>query len=439
MSDYQVSDELALWWLADPAQPRHVGTLRLVRRGARQSAGVSLEYSAAWLQSGMALSEDLPLRAGEFLPAEPDAAAGAIDDARPDRWGERVIRLIDRPPRLSTLEYLYFAGDDRFGALGVSTSPADYQPRRFGPLPGLADMQALHDLVRQVEAGEPVQEALRRLVSPGATLGGARPKALLVMDGAQWVLKFGDAGNPLDSPLIEHATMTLAQQAGITVCETRPLRLDVGHAVAVRRFDRVAAGAGSSPHTRTGDNAATALLRLHALSAHTALRAAGQPYGYPELALLLRRRAPADEFAAQGAQLFRRMVFNILIDNTDDHEKNHALIVAPVQPGKAKPGATQHYRLSPAYDVLPAGQALGSQQMRVGRDGADATLTNALSEHRAFALTAPQAGKLCAEVAGVVRRWQAHFTACGVSGRDIDLLAHQIDRAYLREQRDGAA
>ena len=411
MSDYQVTDELALWWLADPAQPRHVGTLRHVRRSAGQPGGVSLEYAAPWLTAGTALSEDLPLRAGEFLPAEANAAAGAVDDARPDRWGERVIRLIDRPPRLSTLEYLYFSGDDRFGALGVSTPGAEYRPRRYGPMPVLADVQAMHDLIRQVEAGEPVEKQLRRLVLPGATLGGARPKALLEIDGAQWVVKFGEAGDPLDSPLIEHAAMTLAVFAGIEVCETRPLRLDAGHAVAVRRFDRVGA------------------LRRHALSAHVALRAAGESYGYPELALLLRRRAVADELKAQGEQLFRRMVFNILIDNTDDHEKNHALIV----------GEQQHYRLSPAFDVLPSGQALGYQQLRVGRDGADATLENALSEHRAFALTAPRAREICVEVARVARGWQAHFSALGVSGRDIELLNEQIDRSFLREQRDAFA
>ena len=169
MNAYNVADELALWWLVDPARPRHIGTLRLVRRAARQPGGVSLTYSAPWLASGVALSEDLPLQAGEFLPAELDAAAGAVDDARPDRWGERVIRLIDRPPRLSTLEYLYFAGDERFGALGVSTSAAEYLPRRHSPMPVLGDVVAMHDLIRRVEAGEAVEPHLRRLVSPGAT------------------------------------------------------------------------------------------------------------------------------------------------------------------------------------------------------------------------------------------------------------------------------
>ena len=418
-----MTDTLHLWWLQDPARPRLVGTLRHVRRAGAQPAGVALAYAPEWLLSGgnggMALSEDLPLQAGEFLPVEQDSAAGAVDDARPDRWGERVIRLLDKPQRLSTLEYLYFAGDERFGALGVSSSATEYLPRRHGPLPALADVQTLHDLVRRVEAGEPVDEPLRRLVTPGATLGGAKPKALLAMGGAMWVLKFGEHGEPLDSPLIEHASMTLAARAGILVCETRALRLRAGHAVAVRRFDR---GPG---------------LRVHALSAHVALRAAGQGYGYPELALLLRRRAPAEHFAQQGEQLFRRMVFNILIDNTDDHEKNHALGVSGVGVGGGS--AAQRYHLSPAFDVLPSGQALGYQQMRVGRDGADATLDNALSECRAFALTAAQAQDVFADVAKVVAGWRKHFAGCGVAPRDLALLAEQIDRPFLREQRVGLA
>lgn len=411
MAAAALPDTLHLWWLADPAQPRLVGTLRGVRRQPRQPGGVSLEYATAWLADGIALSEDLPLKPGEFLPAEQDAAAGAVDDARPDRWGERVIRLIDRPARLSTLEYLYFAGDDRFGAVGVSTSDVRYEPRRHGPMPQLADVPTMLSLVRQVEDGEPVAEPLRRLITPGATLGGARPKALLQIDGEPWVVKFAEAGDPLDSPLIEHAAMTLAAQAGIDACETRAIPiangLVDGHAVAIRRFDR----AGG--------------LRRHALSAHVALRAAGEDYGYPELALLLRRRADADRFAAEGAQLFRRMVFNILIDNTDDHEKNHALLV----------DERQRYRLAPAFDVLPSGQALGYQQMRIGRDGAESTLDNALSEHRAFALTLAEAQAVCHEVARVVDGWQAHFAAAGVAPRDLALLAQHIDRDALRAQR----
>ncbi|MGH8328312.1 MAG: HipA N-terminal domain-containing protein, partial [Steroidobacteraceae bacterium] len=182
---YSPSDQLYLWLLTEPNTPRYVGEVALIR----SSQGVSLRYSPQWLASGFPLSEDLPLLEQEFLPVERNIAAGAVDDARPDRWGERVIRFIDKPSRLSLLEYLYFAGDDRFGALGVSTSAERYLPRMLGPLPTLQEADQIHDLVRKIQENEPIPPALRRLISPGATMGGARPKALLEIAGEQWVVK----------------------------------------------------------------------------------------------------------------------------------------------------------------------------------------------------------------------------------------------------------
>src|SRR4051812_367218 len=104
---YVPQDALSLWWLGDPAQPRPIGTLHLAGGGR----SVALAYGAGWLEQGFALSDDLPLRPGLFVPPEKDLAAGAVDDARPDRWGERVIRKFERSPRLSLLEFLLFAGD----------------------------------------------------------------------------------------------------------------------------------------------------------------------------------------------------------------------------------------------------------------------------------------------------------------------------------------
>src|SRR5436190_15268697 len=152
---YTPGDRLFLWWLGRPEAPVLVGELQMVRT----LRGVSLHYDLGWLERGFALSEDLPLLDQEFLPHERDTAAGAVDDARPDRWGERVIRFVDRPPRLSLLEFLYFAGDDRFGALGVSTSAERYEPRRTGSLPRLADVESIHDLVRRVLANEVIAPA----------------------------------------------------------------------------------------------------------------------------------------------------------------------------------------------------------------------------------------------------------------------------------------
>ena len=124
-------------------------------------------------------------------------------------------------------------------------------------------------------------------------------------------------------------------------------------------------------------------------------------------------------------ELFRRMVFNILIDNTDDHEKNHALLMTDAQ----------QYALSPAYDVLPSGQALGFQQMRVGEQEADSTLDNALSMSPMFSLNRNEAVREVRATVRVVDTWQAHFKSCGVSRGDIDSHAEQLDCPFLLDQR----
>ena len=409
MSAYRVTDELYLWWLGQPDRPTLIGTLRLLRA----TSGVSLQYSPDWLRRGFPLSEDLSLTDDEHLPTERSTVIGAVDDARPDRWGERVIRFIDKPPRLSLLEYLFFAGDERFGALGVSTSADTYLPQPSGPLPRLADVGEIRELVRKIEANEPVPEDKRRLIAPGTTLGGARPKALIELDGRQWVVKFAELGDTTDAPLVEHGCLTLATDAGIRVVQTRPIRLSQGHALAVLRFDREVEG--------------ERVRRIHAQSAFVALRAEGNAPGYPQLAQLLRRRGPVEGGVAKAQirELFRRMVFNILMDNTDDHEKNHVLLMDDAQ----------HLQLAPAFDVLPSAQALGYQQMHVGADANDATIQNTLSEAAQFGLSRAESMAETARAAQVCARWKWHFAQAGVTARDIEYLAQFIDRDFLVAQR----
>ena len=402
LEKYIPQDRLFLWWLGDPAQLCPVGELGLAAGGR----AVSLRYSPNWLRSGFPLSEDLPLVDDLFVPREKDCAAGAVDDARPDRWGERVIRKFEATPRLSILEFLLFAGDDRCGALGVSLRAEAYEPWRSGPLPSLDSLQEMAEVVQKVLSDEAVPELQRRLVMPGASLGGVRPKSLITINGEPWLVKFSE-GEEINTPLIEHATMALARLCGVEVAQTQALPVGTGHAVAVRRFDR----AGQA--------------RLHAVSAHVALRAAGEEFGYPQLAQLLRRVAPAEAIRSQQAQLFRRMVFNILMDNTDDHEKNHALLRQ----------ANGHYRLSPAFDVVPSAHGLGYQAMLVGDQATESTLVNALSQARQFGLTADAARAVIKEVSAGVAGWKGAFTAKGVMGRDIDLLAQYIDGDKLRRQR----
>jgi serine/threonine-protein kinase HipA len=165
-------DELYLWYLADPAAPKYVGELRLVDAGK----GVSLRYGSDWLGGGFALGEDLPLVDVEHLPRWKGLAVGAVDDARPDRWGERVIQYLDKPARLSLMEYLFYAGDDRFGALGVSTSAEAYRPRGQSPLPRLVQVQQLSEVVPKVSRREPLSDLERRMLTAGGSFGGAKPK-----------------------------------------------------------------------------------------------------------------------------------------------------------------------------------------------------------------------------------------------------------------------
>lgn len=414
-------DDLYLWYLADPTHPRLVGDLKLVSAGK----GVSLRYSPAWLKGGFALSEDLPLVDTEFLPparlsADAQRAVGAIDDARPDRWGEKVIRFVDKPKRLSLMEYLYYAGDDRFGALGVSTSASSYQPRPGGPLPRLPDAQRLNEVVSKIEAAEPLTELEARIIAGGGSpLGGAKPKALIDIGGEPWVIKFFN-NEPVDTPLVEHATMTLAAHAGIAVATTQLVPLVGFNAVAIRRFDRQAGGQ-----------------RIHSISAGTAIRAATpagtEPQlGYPELARILRRVGVAQDGQnlRDAHELFRRMVFNILMDNTDDHEKNHALLVV-------NPHSNGRLKLAPAYDVLPSNSGQGYQEFICGAHGRDSTLDNAMSECEAFSLTPAEAAQAVAGVIAVVNTWQAHFAQMGVTAADIDHLAAFIDGDELLTQRHG--
>lgn len=187
--------------------------------------------------------------------------------------------------------------------------------------------------------------------------------------------------------------------------------------MAIRRFDRL------------GEQ------RLHCISAGTALRALAFDensidFSYPKLAQLLRRIGDTkdDENKNDMRELFRRMIFNTLIDNTDDHEKNHALIMF-------SPERNGNVRLSAAYDVLPTNSGQGHQEFGVGTDGRDSTLENAMSQCTLFGLQPAVAAKEIVSVIAVVNGWQAHFRATGVSAEDIAQLAEFIDGSELLRQR----
>ena len=389
---YTPASEMSLWWLGQ-ATPQFIGQLVL----AENNRKVGLAYANDWLQNGFALSDDLPLSKALFLPKELDAAAGAVNDARPDRWGERVIRHIFKPVRLSLLEYLYFAGHDRFGAMGVSLHESHYNALPANAIATFENLPQMQQAIQQVLAGEKLSEAHIRLLKPGPSFGGAHPKSLIEMDGKQWVVKFAETSE-WDTPLIEHASMTLAAKAGIDVAHTRALALPQGHAVAVERFDRL-------------ENT-----RLHVLSAHTLLRAAGEPMGYPELSQLLRRYAQPSLIKHQQAQLFKRMVFNILIDNTDDHEKNHALLRDPT---------SGEYTLSPAFDVNPNPHK-DAHGITVDGETTEPDIDAALACAELYRVSDRRAKEMLAEVDTAIAGWRDEAAKMGLGRTEVAVMERVI-------------
>lgn len=412
-SHQKTPERLYAWMLLDPQHPQLIGEI------IRQTNGdVGLQYDPTWLNTGFALSDDMPLGAQTFTPVHRNGrlpgAPGALDDARPDRWGEKVIRYLYKPGA-SVYDNLYFAGDERFGAIGVCPSNTVYTPFLQRSLPRLEDAADLNAAVQIIESGEgELQAQQRALVGAGGSLGGAKPKAAIAINGEEWVLKFFNA-EPFDLPLVEHATMTLAQQADLQVAHTLPIALGAAHALAVKRFDR------------------TQGKRVHSISACTLLRSevpdGMEPeFGYPQLARALRRAADPRTLDAQLQELFKRMVFNILVANTDDHEKNHALLCHVS-------GRTMKLELSPAYDVVPTGSGAVEHQFLVSETSREPSLAEAMGGAESFNLSPMEAADTVASIIAVVNGWQAHFRALGVTESDIVEVAALIDAPDLLAQR----
>ncbi len=395
-----MSDHLFVWlYPPHSLRPELCGRLDLI--GGRQCL---FSYAPEYLdrREAMPLAPDLPPRAGQYAPPPGMPIHSIFEDAGPDRWGQRVIDRIFNPRRRSPMDYLALAGEDRIGALGFSEAADHYrvdlpQPFHRGDLPGLLDA------ARAVELQLPIDERMRQLLRPGGTAGGARPKAIIDDEGASWIAKFPAEGDDVDFCAIEHATLHLARACGIDAPESRLLRLGKASTLLVRRFDREPDGS-----------------RIHYASARTMLLAEGIPeseMSYADIAEVARRYAPNP--VEDCLQLFRRMLFNILIENTDDHAKNHAFLNR----------AGTHWQLSPVFDIQPQLQGIGYQQLIVGDAGHEPSMANALSQAARFMLTAEAARAEAERVIGIVAGWQAVFAAHGVTDLDI----HACETYVIRD------
>jgi serine/threonine-protein kinase HipA len=355
------------------------------------------------------------------------AIPDAFLDASPDAWGRKLMDRLLPMHRRGDFDYLIAAGANRVGALDFIAAQDGGEPdvaARATLAP--ADLHELAELDRAIQsilAGLPVGEDLRQVLRPGTSLGGARPKALVGEGSTQWIAKFNARDERLDAVALEAAGMALARHCGLTVANTRTHALPDGRRVLlVERFDRVVVH---------GVEQGVAL-RRHYLSARTLMRGyarrSGEPdlgFGYPLLAEIIRLLVDGDAARRDMAELFDRMVFNILIDNADDHEKNHGLLL------------DGGWRLSPAFDVSPQLLGLDYQAMEVGTEGEAATLSNALSRCASFGLRREQA---LARIVQLVARCEAAeqlLLGEGVSREDTDRCLRTM-AARVRDWRGAA-
>jgi len=388
------------------------GRLSMLEEGL-QSVASTFGYGARYLKRVNAIPVDpvsLPLSSspGEKQLYEPPvglALFGAIRDAAPDFWGRRVIEAKLRVPPNSIPEstYLLNAGTHRFGALDFRESITSNTVE--GLLPPLTDLQYLLEAADRVQDGLPIPAQLE-MIFQVASLGGARPKALVSHNGKQFLAKFPAKNDPFDIPVVERACLELARECGLNVPQTDLVQLAGGRNVMlIERFDRAVLSAGS-------------FSRKHCVSALTMLGKHAQESlasSYSELAQVISDRGVSGHVHEDREELYARVAFNILISNDDDHLRNHAFIWDPS--GKA-------WRLSPLYDVVPHPQVSQERRLHlsVGPQGRSATLTNLFEARGSFGLLKPDAIAVIERVSATVREWRTHLESAGVSPAQCDLM-----------------
>jgi serine/threonine-protein kinase HipA len=332
---------------------------------------------------------------------------GAFRDAAPDYWGRLVIAAERRvpPEALSETDFLLEANATRVGNLDFRLSPDDPEPHLEPP--HFDQMEEILEAATQIETGLEVKPHLLRLLRQGSSLGGARPKCTVDWQDALWVAKFPAQNDTMNIPRIEYATMTLAAKCGIRIPELQMQSVGGKDILLVRRFDREKVKNG---WIRKGFLSSLSLIQWDELDRLS--------WDYAAIADGMRRHAAVHDIR----ELFRRMVFNIMVRNTDDHPRNHGFLV---HGGKME--------LSPAYDIVPSFTQPGvgtdfDLALSVGQNGRTATLENAMSRAARFGLSDKESQGIVGEIAEVVRHWRDHFEEAGVTNNELDALQPSFAR-----------
>ena len=348
----------------------------------------------------------LALEDETFETANLGGVFGVLRDALPDAWGRLAIeRVLDRS-NPSEADILLNSPEDRAGALSFGLAQDPPAPvRDFNRIIQLAELREAARIIEEGAPAEQIREQVQRVLQPTTSMGGARPKNTVEDDAGLWVAKFPARDDRWNSAAVEAAMLSLAARCGIRVPELRIERLGSESTLLLRRFDREKVDGGYHRHRM-----ASALTMLQANDTATDRG----KWSYLLFADELQRWSsrPADD----KAELFRRVVFNALISNNDDHPRNHAVIAVG-----------RDWRLAPAYDLTPnpqPGIEERSLALACGQHGRAARRENLLSAAQRFGLDAEEANALIDRTAEVIRgRWRSEVLAHGGTARDCELIA----------------
>lgn len=389
-----MNSEAFIWiWLPDATDPVVCGKVQMVNQE------LHFVYGRSYLERIDAIAldpRDIPLTEGVFQPRSGEMHR-VIRDAAPDAWGRRVLLYRLNSGALTELDYLLMAGPDRIGSLDVLDTPDGHRTRATATV----SLDQLDSASDYIDRGQPLPEALNDALIHGSSVGGARPKALLADDKKKWIAKFSSSTDQYPVIRSELAAMWLAGQCKIRVPAVRLVASSGRGVLLIERFDRIYSEAGWQRRFMISGLTA---LQLHETEARLA--------SYLDLAGFIRRYG--QDAADDTRELYRRMVYNILIGNNDDHARNHAFF----WDGK-------YYQMTPAYDVCPMLRSglTASQAMIVGKQGRLSTLKNALSEAGQFGLTVEEAKSIQAElVDSIETRWNDAADLAKLSNFESDLL-----------------
>jgi serine/threonine-protein kinase HipA len=405
-------EQTYLVYLELEGSPIKVGKLWVHDRHGRES--LSFEYTRDWLHHPLkfALDPALQLVSGPFHTAADKPLFGAIDDSAPDRWGRLLMRRAERKKgssrTLREIDFLIRVDDEtRQGALR-------FKKEEQGPfltsydhhhIPPLIFIGKLLSAATRVQQESDTEEDLRLLLAPGSSLGGARPKASVRdQDGHLAIAKFPGKNDEVNIIAWEAVALTLASQAGIQTPEWRLESAGRRRVLISRRFDR------KRHH------------RIPFLSAMSALSAKdNEMHSYLEIADVIRQMsvAPLEDLEA----LWRRIVFNVLISNVDDHLRNHAFLYS------GSPG----WRLAPAYDLNPTPTDIKPRVLSTAIDLVDpsASLELAMGVVSYFELTPAKAKNIVKQVAAATATWRREAEKLKIQKKEIDRMASAFEHEDL--------